>query len=96
MQITLMTITDVLMSLREATTAENEQWYIILDEKSMIGLRTLYNVDQRLCQVNAKPDTPFGGMSVLLSGDFVQLPPVFDKPLYKRASADRQQKSMPK
>ncbi|KAG6133789.1 hypothetical protein E4U34_004323 [Claviceps purpurea] len=32
---------------------------------------------------------PFGGMSVLLLGDFAQLSPVFDKPLYKQASADR-------
>ncbi|KAG5946237.1 hypothetical protein E4U60_004379 [Claviceps pazoutovae] len=71
MQITLMIITDVLMGQREVTTAENERWYIILDEKSMIGLRTLYNVDQRLYQT-------------------------LSKPLYKQASADRQQKFMPK
>ncbi|KAG6174682.1 hypothetical protein E4U27_006428 [Claviceps purpurea] len=54
----------------------------------MIGLRTWHHIDQRLCQIRATSDMPFGGMSVLL-GDFAQLSPVFDKPLYKQASADR-------
>jgi Cdc6-like AAA superfamily ATPase len=45
--------------------------YLILDEKSMIGLRQLAFVDQRLRQ--AFPQNAhlyFGGMSVLLLGDF--------------------------
>jgi len=57
--------------------------YLVLDEKSMIGLRQLAFVDQRLRQ--AFPQNAhlyFGGMSILLLGDFFQLPPVAEKPLY--------------
>jgi ATP-dependent DNA helicase PIF1 len=57
--------------------------YLILDEKSMIGLRQLAFVDQRLRQ--AFPQSAhqyFGGMNVLLLGDFFQLPPVAEKALY--------------
>jgi len=57
--------------------------YLILDEKSMIGLRQLAFVDQRLRQ--AFPQSAhqyFGGMNVLLLGDFSQLPPVAEKALY--------------
>ncbi|KAG6106435.1 hypothetical protein E4U14_004605 [Claviceps sp. LM454 group G7] len=60
--------------------------YIISDEKSMTGLRALRNIDQRLRQIYAHLNTPFGGRSFLHSGDFAQLPPVFDKPLYRQGS----------
>ena len=42
-------------------------------------------VDKRLHQATALLDTPLGGMSVIV-GDFAQLPPVGDKPLYCTAS----------
>ena len=48
-----------------------------IDEKSMVSTTRLYQIDQRLKQ--AKPenaDLPFGGMSVILMGDYAQLPPV--------------------
>lgn len=57
--------------------------YIIIDEMSMVGRRLFGQIDRRLRQ-----DFPhcanqlFGGCSVLLFGDFGQLPPVLDLPLY--------------
>lgn len=55
--------------------------YIILDEKSMIGQRTFGYFDRRLREIMRKDDF-FGGLSILLFGDFGQLPPVGDKALY--------------
>ena len=56
---------------------------LVIDEKSMIGLYTLYIIDKRLREV--KPNSamlPFGGVSVIIMGDFAQLPPVGDTPLF--------------
>ena len=55
----------------------------MIDEKSMIGQNIFYNVSERLKQ--AKPhacDQPFEGLSVILLGDWKQLPPDCDYPLY--------------
>ena len=57
--------------------------YIIIDEKSMIGLRMLSYIDSRLRQIfPSHQDQFFGGRSIMLLGDFYQLPPVMEKPLY--------------
>ena len=57
--------------------------YLVVDEKSMIGLRLLANVDSRLCQTFLYSSSEvFGGISVILVGDFYQLPPVKQRPLY--------------
>ena len=61
--------------------------YLIIDEMSMVGRKFLGQVDQRLRQVFPRQaDTPFGGCSCLLFGDFGQLPPVMDLPLYTTVS----------
>ena len=57
--------------------------YIIIDEMSMVGRKLLGQIDRRLRQAfphHAKQ--VFGGCSILLFGDFGQLPPVMDLPLY--------------
>ena len=57
--------------------------YIFIDEMSMVGRKTLGQMDRRLRQ--AFPHCAlevFGGCSCLLFGDFGQLPPVMDLPLY--------------
>ena len=61
--------------------------YLIIDEMSMVGRKFLGQVDQRLRQVFPhRADTLFGGCSCLLFGDFGQLPPVMDLPLYTTVS----------
>ena len=57
--------------------------YLIIDEMSMVGRKVLGQVDKRLRQVFPhRADEVFGGCSCLLFGDFGQLPPVMDLPLY--------------
>ena len=61
--------------------------YLVIDEKSMVGARLLAAVDARLRQAHpAHSDQPFGGMSVVLVGDFGQLPPVGDAPMFSTSS----------
>lgn len=69
---------------------------LVIDEKSMVGAITLYQIDQRLRE--AKPenaDLAFGGISVVLMGDFNQLPPVKYKAMFEvistRAKIDSDQ-----
>ncbi|KAF6517792.1 hypothetical protein HZS61_003353 [Fusarium oxysporum f. sp. conglutinans] len=57
--------------------------YLVIDEKSMLGLRQLSWIDKRLRQVfPARAAEFFGGISIILVGDFFQLPPIANKPLY--------------
>jgi ATP-dependent DNA helicase PIF1 len=57
--------------------------YLIIDEISMVGQCLLGMLDSRLRQIFAgSSDVVFGGISVLMFGDFGQLPPVMDKCLY--------------
>ena len=57
--------------------------YLIIDEMSMVGRKMFGQVDQRLQQVFPHhANVVLGGCSCLLFGDFGQLPPVMDLPLY--------------
>lgn len=49
---------------------------LIIDEISMLSANTLDLVD-RVCQSIRRDRRPFGGLQVILCGDFFQLPPVF-------------------
>ena len=53
--------------------------YLIVDEISMLGQNMMAWVDKRLRQATTHLDIPFGGISVILIGDFAQLPPVGDR-----------------
>ena len=63
--------------------------YIIIDEMSMVGRKMFGQVDRRLRQVYPnQSEELFGGRSCLLIGDWGQLPPVMDLPLYIEAVAE--------
>ncbi len=49
---------------------------LIIDEISMLHDYRLDMVDEACRLVRKNPDEPFGGIQVILSGDFFQLPPV--------------------
>lgn len=50
---------------------------VIIDEISMLGSKMFYGIHQRLCQIFGTKE-PFGGISVIVVGDFNQLQPVAD------------------
>ena len=61
--------------------------FLFIDEMSMVGLKMLYAIDFRLKEIFPSQRTqPFGGVSVVLFGDFGQLPPVLDNSLYAKPS----------
>lgn len=49
---------------------------LIIDEISMLHDYRLDMVDMICRLVRSKPDVPFGGIQVVMSGDFFQLPPI--------------------
>ena len=70
---------------KRRTLLENLQ-LVIIDEYSMIKADMIYQLDLRLKELKQKPHVPFGGVSVILFGDILQLRPVrsryiFEEPL---------------
>ena len=64
---------------------------LVIDEMSMVSADMLFNIHKRMCEV-FQTSKAFGGVSVLLVGDLLQLPPVqgryiFEVPIGKRAAA---------
>jgi ATP-dependent exoDNAse (exonuclease V) alpha subunit len=56
---------------------------LILDEKSMVGRSQVGRMDCRLCQTYPQfADEILGGIPAIFFGDFAQLPPVGDTPMY--------------
>ena len=49
---------------------------LIIDEISMVSRDVFALIDTRLRQIMGSPNSWFGGINVLLFGDFYQLPPV--------------------
>jgi ATP-dependent DNA helicase PIF1 len=49
---------------------------LIIDEISMVSSATFDRMDRLARAAREKPDKPFGGMQVIVLGDFCQLPPV--------------------
>jgi len=52
--------------------------YLIIDEISMMGAELLDKINEVAMIVRKNP-SPFGGITLILSGDFLQLPPVKDE-----------------
>ena len=67
--------------LRERQQLFKNVELLVIDEKSMMGVYTMYILDKRLRQFKCK-DAPFGGLSIILLGDYTQLPPVGDAAVY--------------
>ena len=49
--------------------------YVFFDEVSMLSARDLYKINAQLANVCGVNDIPFGGLNMVYSGDFAQLPP---------------------
>ena len=75
-------------SLTPLQQAFKDIHYLVLDEKSMIGQVHLAWIDRRLRQIYpARNNDYFGGLNILLVGDFHQLPPVGQAALYSNLPA---------
>jgi ATP-dependent DNA helicase PIF1 len=66
---------DVLAANRRLATRLERTRVLIIDEISMLPARSLTLVDEICRHVRGSP-MPFGGLQVVLAGDFFQLPPV--------------------
>lgn len=51
----------------------------MIDEVSMVSPKMLAEVEKRLRIAKEAPHSQFGGMCVVLCGDFAQLPPQSEK-----------------
>ena len=57
---------------------------LVIDEKSMVAAITMFQIDKRLREAKPeKADMAFGGLSIILMGDFSQLPPVVFKAMFE-------------
>ena len=69
---------------------QEEPWhirYILIDEMSFIGPKMLNQIDAQLrWDFPSNCTIPFGGCSIILVGDFRQLPHVKDIPMYTGSS----------
>ena len=76
------------ISLKHLQTEFEKVELIVIDEKSMIGLYMLYMIDARLKEIKCCNES-FGGISIIIMGDFAQLPPVKDQPMFARGTKTR-------
>ena len=62
---------------------------IIIEEYSMVKSDMLYQIDLRLKEIKIRPQDSFGGVSVIMLGNILQLPPVKGHAIYEEpACAD--------
>ena len=61
---------------------------LFIDEISMTGCQGLQSVSVKLSDVLSNP-VPFGGLDVVFAGDFYQLPPTTNDPLYRKPRLER-------
>lgn len=73
------------------TTYLEDVEVVIIDEMSMASSDILYNLHKRLTELFFSEDL-FGGKSVLLVGDIMQLPPVKAPAIYQRPKDDKNAK----
>ncbi|EFP06226.1 hypothetical protein CRE_06752 [Caenorhabditis remanei] len=59
---------------------------LIIDEISMVGAPMLAKISSRLQEIFGCDDKPFGGLNLVVFGDFLQLPPVKAAPVFEGIS----------
>ena len=68
-----------LLAKVQKSKLHNQRWkqtkVLIIDEISMV-LPSLFNLLDRIARSLLEPKRPFGGLQVILLGDFLQLPPI--------------------
>ena len=70
---------------------------LIIDEISFVGADMLYRIHYRLKEIFQTPDNVlFGGLSVILVGDLLQLPPVQESMVFKKPNNVKLNWSCPK
>jgi hypothetical protein len=62
--------------------------YIFLDEVSMVACGDNDKISSQLAKGFNEVELPYGGINMVFSGDFAQLPPVFGSPLYGGTCGD--------
>jgi hypothetical protein len=68
--------------------------YLLIDEMSMVGLTLLAKLNRIICAAkHVEPHVPFGGVNVILFGDYLQYRPVYDVPLHTDFSLPSKKKS---
>ena len=74
---------DVLVKRVRKNKKINKRWkdvkVLIIDEISMIDGTLFDKLDVIARKIRKKPNVPFGGIQIVITGDFYQLPPVPDK-----------------
>lgn len=73
------TLLDTIASKEHVARRLQKAKVLIIDEVSMLSANVLSMVDTVTREVRHEPDLAFGGMQVVLVGDFFQLPPVSRK-----------------
>jgi ATP-dependent DNA helicase PIF1 len=61
---------------------------LVIDEISMLGMSLFDKID-KIARSILNPNKPFGGIQVIGSGDFLQLPPIKDQYCFKSANFDQ-------
>lgn len=60
---------------------------LIIDEISMMSADLLEKLNAVAQRIRKQPDKPFGGIQVILCGDFLQLPPITRRAGFERMRA---------
>jgi len=61
---------------------------LIIDEVSMLSKKLINMIDIKLRAAKESPDLYFGGVHIIFTGDFSQLPPVQATPLFRKPSTN--------
>lgn len=60
---------------------------VIIDEMSMVKADELYKIDMKLKEIRSEQNEDFGGVSILLLGDLMQLQPVKGKWIFEKPNS---------